>query len=581
MIRKKVKTPKGHILVRKISLSKNAPFHKTTEEDTEDTTDLGYNREITDLEKNKMAGSRASMKMQMERQRALQEDTSRSRGMSFGTSPSNVPASAGVHVKFPIQVVKQPTFIPSSSGNNPPTYRSGQGILIPSSMPQGGRPQQGGNFGQSQSSITTFQRITAQQASAPVRTISGVSDTFGSTPASPMARLEINPDNRSSTPKRNMAGSLHHLNSAVVKNEMNEEDRRHMEDKERIKKDNHNIIERKRRYHINDRIRELGQLVPKNVDSDRWNKGTILKATVDYVLRSSQYKNMSEQVIQSQEKIIEMNMKKMKEMEMHLQQMGVGSLRNSFEDEEIHRLNNDIKQMKHDMRRIEPCIRTCQRALHVTQQQANKIQEESKKMKGEPSSSSYPPPSNPFQPQGLPGNQQQVQSWVPQHVKQEVPTTGYPGGSFSFQPAMTVGTPQLNAFPGSANSSIASPILHPNFMMQQGNNQMDFTNDSMAMDMIQDQLPPPDYNSDLQNQMRMQSHFQIQQSQMDDQFSQHGDDMLDIITSPMTDFDQSGGEYLGNSLPGNNVTSHLTPSDVILQEGSNPFLSDAAQHMNN
>ena len=60
-----------------------------------------------------------------------------------------------------------------------------------------------------------------------------------------------------------------------------------------------------------------------------------------------------------------------------------------------------------------------------------------------------------------------------------------------------------------------------------------------------------------------------------------GDDMLDIITSPMTDFDQSGGEYLGNSLPGNNVTSHLTPSDVILQEGSNPFLSDAAQHMNN
>ena len=47
-------------------------------------------------------------------------------------------------------------------------------------------------------------------------------------------------------------------------------------------------------------------------------------------------------------------------------------------------------------------------------------------------------------------------------------------------------------------------------------------NDSMAMDMIQDQLPPPDYNSDLQNQMRMQSHFQIQQSQMDDQFSQHG-----------------------------------------------------------
>ena len=52
---------------------------------------------------------------------ALQEDTSRSRGMSFGTSPSNA-SPGGVHVKFPIQVVKQPTF-GSSGGNNPPTYR--------------------------------------------------------------------------------------------------------------------------------------------------------------------------------------------------------------------------------------------------------------------------------------------------------------------------------------------------------------------------------------------------------------------------------------------------------------------------
>ena len=32
-------------------------------------------------------------------------------------------------------------------------------------------------------------------------------------------------------------------------------------------------------------------------------------------------------------------------MEMHLQQMGVGPVRNSFEEEEIHRLNNDIKQI--------------------------------------------------------------------------------------------------------------------------------------------------------------------------------------------------------------------------------------------
>uniref|UniRef100_A0A8C6S5J4 BHLH domain-containing protein n=1 Tax=Neogobius melanostomus TaxID=47308 RepID=A0A8C6S5J4_9GOBI len=54
--------------------------------------------------------------------------------------------------------------------------------------------------------------------------------------------------------------------------------------KERQKKDNHNLIERRRRFNINDRIKELGVLIPKSSDpSMRWNKGTILKASVDYI----------------------------------------------------------------------------------------------------------------------------------------------------------------------------------------------------------------------------------------------------------------------------------------------------------
>ncbi|XP_076596672.1 transcription factor E3a [Chaetodon auriga] len=54
--------------------------------------------------------------------------------------------------------------------------------------------------------------------------------------------------------------------------------------KERQKKDNHNLIERRRRFNINDRIKELGDLIPKSTDPDtRWNKGTILKASVDYI----------------------------------------------------------------------------------------------------------------------------------------------------------------------------------------------------------------------------------------------------------------------------------------------------------
>uniref|UniRef100_A0A3Q3DXB4 BHLH domain-containing protein n=1 Tax=Hippocampus comes TaxID=109280 RepID=A0A3Q3DXB4_HIPCM len=45
-------------------------------------------------------------------------------------------------------------------------------------------------------------------------------------------------------------------------------------------------VERRRRFNINDRIKELGALVPKTPDPDaRWNKGSILKASVDYIRR--------------------------------------------------------------------------------------------------------------------------------------------------------------------------------------------------------------------------------------------------------------------------------------------------------
>lgn len=60
--------------------------------------------------------------------------------------------------------------------------------------------------------------------------------------------------------------------------------------KDRQKKDNHNMIERRRRFNINDRIKELGTLLPKNNESYyeivrdvRPNKGTILKSSVDYI----------------------------------------------------------------------------------------------------------------------------------------------------------------------------------------------------------------------------------------------------------------------------------------------------------
>ncbi|NXC65497.1 TFEC factor, partial [Anhinga anhinga] len=52
-----------------------------------------------------------------------------------------------------------------------------------------------------------------------------------------------------------------------VKRELTEADTRAMA-KERQKKDNHNLIERRRRYNINYRIKELGTLIPKSNDPD-------------------------------------------------------------------------------------------------------------------------------------------------------------------------------------------------------------------------------------------------------------------------------------------------------------------------
>ncbi|XP_077355322.1 transcription factor EC isoform X1 [Festucalex cinctus] len=75
--------------------------------------------------------------------------------------------------------------------------------------------------------------------------------------------------------------------------------------KERQKKDNHNLIERRRRYNINYRIKELGTLIPKSNDPDmRWNKGTILKASVEYI-RWLQKEQQHTREIESRQKKLE------------------------------------------------------------------------------------------------------------------------------------------------------------------------------------------------------------------------------------------------------------------------------------
>ncbi|XP_023245911.1 microphthalmia-associated transcription factor [Copidosoma floridanum] len=89
-----------------------------------------------------------------------------------------------------------------------------------------------------------------------------------------------------------LTGSLTSLTDLSVKHEplLLTDAEVHALAKDRQKKDNHNMIERRRRFNINDRIKELGTLLPKTNDpyyeivrDVRPNKGTILKSSVEYI----------------------------------------------------------------------------------------------------------------------------------------------------------------------------------------------------------------------------------------------------------------------------------------------------------
>ncbi|XP_078731285.1 microphthalmia-associated transcription factor-like [Lampetra fluviatilis] len=117
--------------------------------------------------------------------------------------------------------------------------------------------------------------------------------------------------------------------------------------KERQKKDNHNLIERRRRFNINDRIKELGTLIPKSNDpcwmepshgelSDhapsswdmRWNKGTILKASVDYIRRLQKEQQRVKEMENRQRRLEQTNrglIMRMQELEMQARAHGLPS----------------------------------------------------------------------------------------------------------------------------------------------------------------------------------------------------------------------------------------------------------------
>uniref|UniRef100_A0A8C7XNM2 Transcription factor binding to IGHM enhancer 3b n=1 Tax=Oryzias sinensis TaxID=183150 RepID=A0A8C7XNM2_9TELE len=113
-----------------------------------------------------------------------------------------------------------------------------------------------------------------------------------------------------------------------IKREMTDSDTKAML-KERQKKDNHNLIERRRRFNINDRIKELGTLIPKSSDPEmRWNKGTILKASVDYIRKLQKEQQRAKDVEVRQKKLEQANhilMLRIQELEMQARLHGLST----------------------------------------------------------------------------------------------------------------------------------------------------------------------------------------------------------------------------------------------------------------
>ncbi|XP_061922738.1 transcription factor EC isoform X2 [Entelurus aequoreus] len=126
--------------------------------------------------------------------------------------------------------------------------------------------------------------------------------------------------------------------------------------KERQKKDNHNLIERRRRYNINYRIKELGTLIPKSNDPDmRWNKGTILKASVEYIRWLQKEQQHAREVEGRQKKLEQANrrlMLRIQELEMQARAHGLPNMATSLGTTELS--SHLLKQQQSSPRPQQP-----------------------------------------------------------------------------------------------------------------------------------------------------------------------------------------------------------------------------------
>ncbi|KAM3579639.1 hypothetical protein VKS41_008091 [Umbelopsis sp. WA50703] len=69
---------------------------------------------------------------------------------------------------------------------------------------------------------------------------------------------------------------------SAFEDEAQQKNMQHLFEKKRRRRESHNLVERRRRDNINDRIQELGSLLPE-YDASKSNKGSILKNSVEHI----------------------------------------------------------------------------------------------------------------------------------------------------------------------------------------------------------------------------------------------------------------------------------------------------------
>jgi len=156
-------------------------------------------------------------------------------------------------------------------------------------------------------------------------------------------------------------GSAHDKHSAsmydfMVKEEPLCEDDLRAFQKDRVKKDNHNMIERRRRFNINDRIKELGTLLPKQneqhydiVRDVRQNKGSILKASVDYIRLLRRERERKAALEEKYKKLEQTNMRallKLQEYEQKMSSAGLQDEKTSWRQATLHDLDSQKENNK-------------------------------------------------------------------------------------------------------------------------------------------------------------------------------------------------------------------------------------------